>query len=133
RITASLLGGGGGLMSLSSASPAVHARVVLMEQYLPLPLVEIGQLAAALAGLLLLVLARGISRGYATAYKTTIALLLMAGFASLLKGLDWEEAVILGAIGAAAWSQKSLFDRASGGDWLDWTDLALGFAALLVF
>jgi len=133
RITASLVGGGGVLMILSSASPAVHARVLLMEQYLPLPLVEIGQLAAALAGLLLLVLARGISRGYATAYKTTIALLLMAGFASLLKGLDWEEAVILGAIGAAAWSQKSLFDRASGGDWLDWTDLALGFAALLLF
>ena len=51
RITASLVGGGGVLMILSSASPALHARVVLMEQYLPLPLVEFGQLAAALAGL----------------------------------------------------------------------------------
>ena len=133
RITASLVAAGGTLMILSAASPAIHARVVLMEHYLPLPLVEFGQLAAAFAGLILLVLARGLSRGYASAYKLTIALLLLAGFASLLKGLDWEEAAILAAIGAAAWSQSSLFDRASGGDWLDWGDLAVGFAALLVF
>jgi len=133
RITASLVGAAGVVMILSSASPALHARIVLMERYLPLPLVEVGQLAAALAGLVLLVLARGLSRGDASAYKHTIALLLLAGFASLLKGLDWEEAVILGGIGAAAWSQSALFDRASGGDWLDWTDLGVGFVALLVF
>jgi phosphatidylglycerol lysyltransferase len=133
RITACLVGGGGVLMIFSSASPAIHARVVLMEQYLPLPLVEIGQHAAALAGLVLLVLARGLSRGYASAYKLTIVLLVLAGFASLLKGLDWEEAVILATIGMAAWSQSALFDRASAGDWLDWADLGVGFAALLLF
>jgi phosphatidylglycerol lysyltransferase len=133
RITASLVGGGGVLMILSSASPALHARVVLLEQYVPLPLVEVGQLAAALAGLLLLVLARGLARGYRSAFKLTIALLLLAGFSSLLKGLDWEEAVVLGTIGLAAWSQSALFDRASGGDWLEWADLGLAFAALLLF
>lgn len=133
RITASLVGGGGVLMILSSASPALHARLVLLEEYVPLPLVEAGQLAAALAGLLLLVLARGLARGYRSAFKLTLALLLLAGFASLLKGLDWEEAVILGTIGVAAWSQSALFDRASGGDWLEWADLGLGFAALLLF
>ena len=133
RITACLVGGGGVLMILSSASPAIHARAQLMEQYLPLPLVEIGQHAAALAGLVLLVLARGLSRGYASAYKLTITLLVLAGFASLLKGLDWEEAVILATIGGAAWSQSTLFDRASGGDFLDWADLGVGFAALAVF
>jgi phosphatidylglycerol lysyltransferase len=133
RITASLVAAGGIVMILSTASPAIHARVVLMERYLPLPLVEFGQLAAALAGLILLVLARGLSRGYASAYKLTIALLLLGGFASLLKGLDWEETALLAAIAAAASSQSSLFDRASGGDWLDSGSLAVGFAALLVF
>jgi len=133
RITASLVGAAGLLMILSSASPALHARLVLMEQYLPLQLVEVGQLAAALAGLVLLVLARGLARGYASAYKLTISLLTLAAFASLLKGLDWEEAVILGIIGVAAWSQSAIFDRASRGDWLDWADLAVGFAALLLF
>jgi len=120
-------------MILSSASPALHARLILLERYVPLPLVEVGQLAAALAGLLLLVLARGLARGYRSAFKLTLALLLLAGFASLLKGLDWEEALILGTIGVAAWSQSALFDRASGGDWLEWADLGLAFAALLVF
>ena len=133
RITASLVGAAGVVMILSTASPALHVRLVLMENYLPLPLVEIGQLAAALAGLVLLVLARGLSRGYASAYKLTITLLMCAACASLLKGLDWEEAVILGVIGVAAWSQSAIFDRASGGDWLDWTDLGVGFAAFLLF
>ncbi len=133
RIIASLVGGAGVLIVLSSASPALHARLLLMEQYVPLPLVELGQVTAALAGLLLLVLARGLARGYDAAYKATLALLLLAGFASILKGLDWEESLALGTVGAAAWSQAGLFDRASGGDWLEWGDLGLGFAALLLF
>ena len=62
-----------------------------------------------------------------------MAVMLLAGFGTLLKGLDWEAAVTLGAIGIAAWSQAGLFDRESGGDWLEWTDLGLGFAALLLF
>jgi phosphatidylglycerol lysyltransferase len=133
RIIASLVGGAGVLIVLSTASPALHARLVLMEQYVPLPLVELGQVTAALAGLLLLVLARGLARGYTAAYKATIALLLLAGFASILKGLDWEESLALGTVGAAAWSQAGLFDRASGGDWLEWADLGLGVAAVLLF
>jgi len=42
--------------------------------------------------------ARGLARGYRAAFKTTMGLLLMAGFASLLKGLDYEEALILSVI-----------------------------------
>ncbi len=133
RIIASLVGGGGVLMILSSASPALHARLIVLEQHVPLPLVEAGQLAAALAGLLLLVLARGLVRGYRSAFTLTLALLLLAGFASLLKGLDWEETLLLGTIGVAAWSQSALFDRGSGGAWLEWADLGLAFAALLLF
>jgi phosphatidylglycerol lysyltransferase len=133
RIVASLVGGAGVLIVLSTASPALHARLLLMEQYVPLPLVELGQVTAALAGLLLLVLARGLARGYAAAYKATIGLLLLAGLASILKGLDWEESLALGTVGVAAWSQAGLFDRASGGDWLEWVDLGLGAAAVLLF
>jgi len=133
RIIASLVGGAGVLIVVSSASPALHARLLLMERYVPLPLVEVGQLTATLAGLLLLVLARGLARGYTAAYKATIALLFLAGFASILKGLDWEESVALAIVGTAAWLQAALFDRASGGDWLEWADLGLGAAAVLLF
>jgi phosphatidylglycerol lysyltransferase len=133
RVIAALVGGAGVLIIVSSASPALHARLILLEQLVPLPLVEAGQMAAALAGLFLLALARGLARGYRAAFKATMALLLLAGFASLLKGLDWEESVTLTTVGIAAWSQAGLFDRESGGDWLEWADLGLGFAALLLF
>ena len=72
RIVAGLVGGGGVLIMLSSASPALYARLRLLERFVPLPLVEVGQLAAALAGLLLLVLARGLARGYRAAFRATL-------------------------------------------------------------
>ncbi len=133
RVIAALVGGSGVLIIISSASPALHARLILLEQLVPLPLVEAGQITAALAGLLLLALARGLARGYRAAFTGTMALLLLAGFASILKGLDWEESVTLAVVGIAAWSQSGLFNRESGGDWFESADLGLGFAALLLF
>jgi phosphatidylglycerol lysyltransferase len=133
RVIGALVGGAGVLIIISSATPALHARLITLERLVPLPLVEAGQMTAALAGLLLLALARGLARGYRAAFKATMAVMLLAGFGALLKGLDWEEAVTLGAIAIAAWSQAALFDRESGGDWLEWTDLGLGVAALLLF
>jgi phosphatidylglycerol lysyltransferase len=133
RVIGALVGGAGVLIIISSATPALHARLITLERFVPLPLVEAGQMTAALAGLVLLALARGLARGYRAAFKTTMAVLLLAGFATLLKGLDWEETATLGAIALAAWSQAGLFDRESGGDWLEWADLGLAFAALLLF
>ncbi|HMC75894.1 MAG TPA: bifunctional lysylphosphatidylglycerol flippase/synthetase MprF [Vicinamibacterales bacterium] len=133
RVIGALVGGAGVLIIISSATPALHARLLTLERFVPLPLVEAGQLTAALAGLLLLALARGLARGYRAAFKTAMLVLLLAGFSTLLKGLDWEESATLGTIGLAAWSQAGLFDRDSLGDWLEWADLGLGFAALLLF
>ena len=45
-----LVGGGGVLIMLSSASPNLYARLPLLERFVPLALVEAGHLAAALAG-----------------------------------------------------------------------------------
>lgn len=133
RVIGALVGGAGVLIIISSATPALHARLITLERLVPLPLVEAGQMTAALGGLLLLALARGLARGYRAAFKVAMAVMLVAGFGTLLKGLDWEETATLGTVGLAAWSQSGLFDRASGGDWLEWTDLGLGFAALLLF
>lgn len=134
RTIAGLVGGGGVLIMLSSALPALYARLPLLERYVPLPLVEIGHVAAALAGLLLLVLARGLGRGYRAAFRVTLVLLGIAIAGALLKGLDWEEASILALLGVATWSQASLFDRPSRGDpWIEGPDLLLAVAALTVF
>ncbi len=133
RMVGGLVGGGGVLIILSSASPAVHARLIAMQRIVPLQLVEAGHLTAALAGLLLVVLARGLSRGYQAAFRATLILLTLASVAAILKGFDWEEAIILGCIAIAARSQAELFQRPSRGDWIERTDLVLAFAALTIF
>ena len=99
----------------------------------PLQLVEVGHLTAAFAGLLLVVLARGLSRGYHAAFRATLILLTLASVAVILKGFDWEEAIILACIGIAARSQSELFQRPSRGDWIERPDLVLAFAALTIF
>lgn len=133
RIVGGLVGGGGVLIILSSASPAVHARLLTLERAVPLQLVEASHVTAALAGLLLMVLARGLVRGYHAAFRATLILLTLASVAAILKGLDWEEALILAGIAVAARSQAELFDRPSRGDWIERPDLVLAFAALTIF
>ncbi len=133
RVVAGLVGGGGVLIMVSSASPALYARLPLLEQFVPLPLVEAGHLAAAMAGLLLLVLARGLARGYRAAFRLTLVLLTVAVAGAILKGFDWEEAVLLTVLFLATWSQAGLFDRPSRGDWLEGADVAVALTALTLF
>ena len=133
RIIAGLVGAGGVLIMASSASPALYARLPLLEQFIPLPLVEAGHLAAAMAGLLLLVLARGLARGYRAAFRLTLVLLTVAGCGAILKGFDWEKAMVLGVLLLATWSQAALFDRPSRGDRIEGPDVVVAVTALAVF
>jgi phosphatidylglycerol lysyltransferase len=133
RIVAGLVGGSGVLVMLSAATPALMPRLVLLERSIPLPLVEMGSLVSALGGLLLLVLARGLARGYRAAFRATLTLLTLASLGAILKGFDWEEAMVLGLVSISALSQMTLFDRPSEGDWLEGADLILACGALVIF
>ena len=133
RVIASLIGGGGLLVMLSSASPALHARLLTLEQVIPLPLLEFGQVVAAMTGLLLLALAVKLARGYRAAFRATMVLLGIGAISTILKGFDWEEALVLGGLAVAAASHASLFDRDSRGDWIEGPDVALAAAAVAAF
>jgi phosphatidylglycerol lysyltransferase len=133
RVVASLTGAGGLLIMLSSASPALHARLLTLERLVPLPFIELGHLSAAMIGLLLLAIARGLARGYRAAFRTTLVLLWLGALSALLKGFDWEEAAVLGGLSIAAASHAALFDRKSSGTWIEGADVALATAALAVF
>ncbi len=133
RVLAALVGGAGVLIMLSAASPALATRLAVLERLVPLALVEAGHLTASLVGLLLLVLARGLAKGYRAALRATVAALALASAAALLKGLDWEEASILGAMTLALSSQAALFDRPSHGAWLERRDFPIIVGALAVF
>jgi phosphatidylglycerol lysyltransferase len=133
RLVAGLVAAGGVLLLLSTASPALRARLITLQHVVPLSVVEASHLTAALLAVLLLILARGLAKGYRAALAATMTVLLLGAIASLLKGLDYEEALILGGLALAAWSQSPIFDRASHGEWFTGRDLAIVASALLLF
>ena len=133
RLLAGFVGGAGLLILLSAASFSIRSRFALLNEYVPLPVVEVSHLAAAAIGILLLVLARGMARGYRVALNSTVVLLVMGVVFSVLKGLDWEEAVVLALVALLAASQRPLFTRRGRGDWVESRDVGIAFLALLVF
>lgn len=133
RFLAGFVGAAGLLILLSAASFSIRSRFALLNEYVPLPVVEVSHLAAAATGILLLVLARGMSRGYRAALNSTVVLLLMGVVFSVLKGLDWEEAVVLALVALLAASQRPLFTRRGRGNWVESRDVGVAFLALLVF
>jgi phosphatidylglycerol lysyltransferase len=85
----------GVILLFSGALPAARGRMVWLRDLLPLPAIEFSHFLGSLTGAGLLILARAIQRKVDAAYHLTAAL-LMGGIAfSMLKGLDYEEAIIL--------------------------------------
>lgn len=85
----------GAILLVSGATPAESERMYWLRLYLPLPAIELSHFLGSITGVLLLVLARGIHRKLDAAYHLT-RILLGAGIVfCLLKGFDYEEAIIL--------------------------------------
>ena len=133
RMLAGLVAAGGALVLLSTATRSLDPRLAMLEQIVPLPIVEVSHVAAALTGVMLLILARGLAKGYRAALGATIIVLILAAVSAVLKGLDYEEALILGGLAVAAWSQAPLFDRTAGGEWFTGRDAAIAALALFLF
>jgi phosphatidylglycerol lysyltransferase len=88
----------GALLLFSGATPAVEERLAFLDRFLPLPVLELSHLAGSIIGLGLLVLSRALFRRVQGAYHITVWLLVAGIFASLLKGLDFEEATLLALV-----------------------------------
>ncbi|MGA1865034.1 MAG: bifunctional lysylphosphatidylglycerol flippase/synthetase MprF [bacterium] len=85
----------GVLLLFSGVLPAANWRVTWLKDFLPLPVMEVSHFLGSIMGIILLLLARGISRRIDSAYVLTSILLAAGILFSLLKGLDYEEAIIL--------------------------------------
>ncbi|MDP3629768.1 MAG: flippase-like domain-containing protein [Actinomycetota bacterium] len=81
---------------LSAVTPSIRARVLALEAYLPVH-VHYGHLSAAIAGLGLIFLSRGLWRRKRSAWVLAVVLLATSVISHLVKGLDYEEAMISGA------------------------------------
>ncbi len=86
---------GGAILLFSGATPSFRGRLDWLGDFLPLPVMEASHFLGSLTGVGLLILARGLQRRFDTAYVMTTALLGAGVAFSLLKGLDYEEAITL--------------------------------------
>lgn len=86
---------GGTILLFSGATPAVSRHLRWLKEFLPLPAIEISHFLGSITGLGLLLLARGLQRRLDSAYILTVVLLISGIVFSMLKGLDYEETVIL--------------------------------------
>ncbi|HPO14549.1 MAG TPA: bifunctional lysylphosphatidylglycerol flippase/synthetase MprF [Candidatus Hydrogenedentes bacterium] len=102
---------GGLVLLFSGAVPSIKGRMLWLGTFIPLPVTEMSHFLASLAGVGLILLARGIQQKLDAAYLLS-CLLLVCGIAfSLLKGLDYEEAVILSLMLGAMLPCRRYFTR----------------------
>ena len=86
---------GGSLLLLSGAMPVAHSRLAVLQDFVPLPVLELSHFFGSLVGLGLVLLASGLQRRLDAAYGMAVALLVAGVVLSLLKGFKYEEALVL--------------------------------------
>jgi phosphatidylglycerol lysyltransferase len=102
---------GGAILLLSGAIPTAHSQLDVLQDFVPLPVMELSHFFGSLVGLGLVLLASGLQRRVDAAYHLAVALLASGVVLSLLKGLDYEEALILSVMLAALLPCRRYFYR----------------------
>jgi phosphatidylglycerol lysyltransferase len=85
----------GAMLLFSGSTPGLHHRLKFLDTLFPLSFLETSHLLGSLAGMGLLLLARGLQRRSDAAWHVTVLLVAAGIVFSLLKGLDYEEAALL--------------------------------------
>jgi len=101
----------GMILLFSGVLPATKWRITWLKDFLPLPVMEVSHFLGSIIGVMLLLLARGILRRIDSAYILTSFLLGAGILFSLLKGFDYEEAIILSVMLIAFLPCHSYFRR----------------------
>ena len=126
---------GGIVLLVSGALPAIPLRMHALRALVPLPFSEASHIAASLTGTALLFLTPGLYRRLDGAFWLTRSLLLAGAVFSLLKGIDYEEAIILTSICALLqWTKQSFYRRTRltadflSAGWLATVAIAIGLS-----
>lgn len=101
------------ILLFSGATPALPGRLGLLGRLIPLELIELSHFAGSVAGALLLVVSQGLARRLDAAYYVTAVTIGVGIAASLLKGLDYEEAIWLSLVLLVLWRARPAFDRSA--------------------
>jgi phosphatidylglycerol lysyltransferase len=104
----------GAVLLFSGATPALESRLGFLGDLIGLPIIEMSHFTGSLVGVGLLLLARGLQLRLDAAYVLTGVLLIVGIVASLLKGFDYEEALVLaGALAMLLPCRRHFYRRAS--------------------
>ncbi|HEX6558610.1 MAG TPA: bifunctional lysylphosphatidylglycerol flippase/synthetase MprF [Longimicrobiales bacterium] len=85
----------GTVLLVSGATPRVTGRLAWLTHVIPLGIIELSHFAGSLIGIGLILLAWGVQRRLNVAFHFVVLLIALGIPASLLKGIDYEEATLL--------------------------------------
>ncbi len=101
-----------GVMLLTSgATPSDPARFMWLAEHAPIILIEISHFLSSILGLVLIVLAFGLSRRLDGAWGATAMVLIAAAILALFKGFMWEESLALFTLMAVLLPCRNAFNR----------------------
>jgi phosphatidylglycerol lysyltransferase len=101
----------GAVLLFSGATPAAPGRLERLQPWLPLGVIEVSHFTGSIVGVVLLLLSQGLSRRLDAAYYLTSGAIVLGIVASLLKGLDYEEAILLSIVLLFLARARPAFDR----------------------
>jgi phosphatidylglycerol lysyltransferase len=113
RALALLVGAVGVVNVVGALRPAAGARLALLAPYVPGVARHGAHLAAALLGFALLLLAQNLWRRKQVAWLLAIVLLGLSAAVHLLKGLEWEAALVALATAIGLWGLRDEFQAQS--------------------
>ena len=129
----------GTLLLISAATPTFKSRFEILEN-LPIAVVELSHLLAAVTGLALLVVAWGLYRRLIAAYWLTLLLLAASVVLAFGKGFAWREALLLLVCLVMMlpcrdefWRRSALLDQPMTAGWLIALASVVGGMAWLTF
>jgi phosphatidylglycerol lysyltransferase len=101
----------GMMLLFSGATPSPPGRLSWLARLVPLGVIELSHFVGSVLGAVLLVISHGLWRRLDAAYYLTVWILVAGIFASLLKGLDYEEALLLALLLLILIGSRPEFER----------------------
>jgi len=111
KLLAVLVAGAGVMLVTSGALPSDPERFAWLVRHAPILLIEVSHFVSSLLGVVLVMLAFGLSRRLGAAWAASLVVLAAAAILALFKGFDWEESLALLAIFVLAGPCRDAFPR----------------------
>lgn len=101
------------ILIFSSATPSIVERIKILHNIIPDEFQQLSRVLTMIIGVTLISLAKGIKERVKVMHRISIVLLLLATITSVLKGLDYEESILMMTLAILLYTSRSSFDKAS--------------------